>query len=93
MQQLHNRQGLTIIHLYTAIVTHLNSHRGPHNLRYKIGADPASKFRGGDLVVKSHNSIVTVREMKYTSQSCSDKTMDDKMALYRECCFPDCTKL
>jgi len=35
----------------------------------------------------------TRREMKYTSQNCSAKTMDDKMALYRECCFPNCTKL
>jgi len=30
--------------------------------------------------------------MKYSSQNCCDKTMDDKMALYRKCCFPNCTK-
>jgi len=30
--------------------------------------------------------------MTYTSQHCCDKTMDGKMALYRECCFPDCKK-
>jgi len=30
--------------------------------------------------------------MRYTSQHCCDKTMDDKMALHRECCFPNCTK-
>jgi len=28
--------------------------------------------------------------MKYTSQHRCDKTMDDKMSLYRECCFPNC---
>jgi len=30
--------------------------------------------------------------MKYTSQHCCNKTMDGKMALYRECCFPNYTK-
>jgi len=34
--------------------------------------------------------LVTVREMKNTSQHCCDKTMGGKMALYRECCFLDC---
>jgi len=44
------------------------------------------------LVVKSHNDFPTVREMKHTSQQCCDQTMDDKMAIYRECCFPNCAK-
>ena len=44
------------------------------------------------LVVNSHNDFPTVREMKHTSQQCCDQTMDDKMALCRECCFPNCTK-
>jgi len=30
--------------------------------------------------------------MKHTSQHCCDKTMDVKLALYRECCFLNCTK-
>jgi len=30
--------------------------------------------------------------MKHTSQHCFDKKMDGKMALYRECFFPNCTK-
>jgi len=30
--------------------------------------------------------------MKYTAQHGCDKTMDGKMALYREYCFPNCTK-
>ena len=30
--------------------------------------------------------------MTYTSQHCCDKTMDDKMALYLEFCFPNCKK-
>jgi len=29
--------------------------------------------------------------MKYTSQHCCDKTMDNKMALHRECCFSNYT--
>jgi len=45
------------------------------------------------FLVKSHNGFATVREMMYTSQHCYDKTMDGKMALYRECCFPDCKKV
>ena len=44
------------------------------------------------LLVKSHHGFTTLREMKYTSQHFRDKTMDDKMALYRECCFPNCTQ-
>jgi len=44
------------------------------------------------LVVKPGNGFTTAREMKYTSQHSCDKTMDDKMALYRECCFRNCTK-
>jgi len=36
------------------------------------------------LVVKSHNGFVAAaRDMKYTSQHCYDKTMDDKMAFDR----------
>jgi len=31
-------------------------------------------------------------EVAYTSQHCYDKTLDGKTALYRECCFPNCTK-
>jgi len=30
--------------------------------------------------------------MKYTSQHYCDKTVDDKMVLYRESCLPNCTK-
>jgi len=36
--------------------------------------------------------FITVKEMKYTSQHCCDKTMDGKMVFYRECCFPNRTK-
>jgi len=60
------------------------------------GEGPASKVGGRFqlyLVVNSNNSFATVREMKFTSRCCCDKTTDDKMALYRECCFPNCTKL
>jgi len=62
----------------------------------RAGADPKPVRVAGAislyLVVKSHYGFTTVREMKYASQHCCDKTMDDKMALYRECCFPNCTK-
>jgi len=40
------------------------------------------------LLAKSHNGFATVGEMKYTSQHCCVKTMVDRMALNRECCFP-----
>jgi len=40
----------------------------------------------------AHHRFTTVREMKYTSQNFCDKSMDDKMALYCECCFPNCTQ-
>jgi len=41
------------------------------------------------LAVKSSNGFAK-RGMKYTSQHCCDIIMDDKMALYRECCFLNC---
>jgi len=31
--------------------------------------------------------------MKYTPQHCWDKTMDGKMTIYRECCFPSLYKI
>jgi len=37
--------------------------------------------------------FTTAREMKYSSQHCCDKTMDGKVALYREWCSPNCTKI
>ena len=48
--------------------------------------DPVTKLRGGDFsnIVKSHNGFAAVRDMKYTSQHCCDKTVDGRMALYRE---------
>ena len=61
-------------------------------------ADPASKVRalGGRfryyLPAKAHNNFPTVRELKHTSQHCCDKTVHNKMALYRECYFANCTK-
>jgi len=59
-------------------------------------SDKASMARGGDFsniwLVKSHYCVTTVREMKYTSQHCCDKTMDGKMALNCEYCFSNCTK-
>jgi len=49
------------------------------------GADKASMVRGGDFsnnwLVKSHYCVTSVRDMKYTSQQCCDKTVDGKMAL------------
>jgi len=55
------------------------------------GADPASKFMGCGVSNIGWSSLIkaslSVRGMKYTSQHRCDKRMDDKMALYRECCF------
>jgi len=52
---------------------------------------------GGTISVIFGNQVykifATVREMKYTSQNCCHKTIDDEMTLYRECCFPNYTKL
>jgi len=61
------------------------------------GADTASEVRGGGdfsniWVVKSHNGFAAPRGMKYTSQHCYGKAVDDKMALYHEGCFPNYTK-
>jgi len=59
------------------------------------GAYPASKFRGRFqlyLVIKCHYRFTTVTEMKYTSRHCCDKTIKGKMALYRKCYFPNCSK-
>ena len=56
-------------------------------LWWEAGVDPASNVRGAISVIfgsQFHNGFATVREMKYTSPHCSDKTMNDRMALYRE---------
>jgi len=42
--------------------------------------------------VKSHCEFNTAREMQYTSQHWCHKTIDGKIALYREWCFPNCKK-
>jgi len=41
----------------------------------------------------SHNGFTAVRGMKHTSQHCCDNAVDDKMALYRKFCFPNCKKI
>ena len=65
-------------------------------VKLTAGADKASIVRRGDFsniwLVKSHYCVTIVRAMKYISQHCCDKTMDRKMALNFECCFPNCTK-
>ena len=48
------------------------------------GTDSANKAGGRFqyyLAVKSLKGFATVREMKYTSQHCCDKTMDDRIAI------------
>jgi len=56
-------------------------------------ADAASKVRGAiSEIFVGHYGFSSVRWMKYTSQHCCDETMDGNMALYRDCCFPNCTK-
>jgi len=58
------------------------------------GADPTSKAKGGDFSYIWQSSLITTtaREMKHTSQYWCDKTMDGKMALFRERCLPNWTK-
>jgi len=60
-----------------------NVHRGAH----------ASLGGAISIPFGSQVSFATVGEVRYSSQNFCDKTMDDKMALYRECCFPNCIKL
>jgi len=36
------------------------------------------------MLIKSHMGFSAVREMKYTSHHCCDKTMDERMAFNRE---------
>ena len=52
---------------------------------FRSGADPASKLRGGRFqyyfLVKYHNGVATVGEMKSTSQHSCDKKVDNKTAL------------
>ena len=43
------------------------------------------------LLVKSQHWFTIIREMKYNSQHCCNKTMDCKMGLNHECCFLICT--
>jgi len=69
--------------------------QGGTNARFNIGRIQPIKLGGRFqqyLVVKSHYGFTIVREMKYTSWHCCDNTMDDKVALYCECCFPNCTQ-
>jgi len=61
------------------------------------GADPANKVGGSDFSNIWQPSLITaslLQERWSTAYftTLRDKTMDDKMALYRECCFPICTK-
>ena len=56
----------------------------------KPGVDPGSNVRGTGAISIIFGSQVsqwlryTVNEMKYISQQCCDKSMDERMALYRE---------
>jgi len=51
---------------------------------------PLSVTLGGAVFerfgIQVHNGFATVRWMKYTSQHCCDKAMDERMASYREQC-------
>jgi len=69
-----------------------------HKLHLAAGRIQPLRLGGAISVIsdtQSYNGVAGARpmEMKYSSQHCCDKTMDDKMALYHECCFPNCTKL
>jgi len=60
-------------------------------------ADPASRVRGGIfqyyLVVEFDYGFTTVREMKYTSQHCCDKTLDGKLALNPRILYSELQKI
>jgi len=52
---------------------------------------PPIKISSCDSLQLQTRSLLSGR--KYILQHCCGKTMDDKMTLYRECCFPYCKKL
>jgi len=62
---------------------------------FQAGRIQPIRLGGGDfsnIWWSSLNNFATVREMKHTSQHYCGKIMYGKMAVYRECCFPNCTK-
>jgi len=66
------------------------------NIVLMLGVDPASKLKGSISVifdiVKFNYRFITIVKMTFTLQNGCDKIVDGKMALYREFCFPNCTK-
>jgi len=60
------------------------------------GADPVNLVGAISIIFGSQVSLQVhyckTDEVGYTSQHCCHKTMDDQIALYRECCFPNCKK-
>ena len=87
--------------LWTRIISLLLKSTAPGQLTFRGMAD-STQGRiqpvnlGGPISVKFCGQVslrvTTAREMTYTSRYCCDKTMDGKMALYRECYFLNCAK-
>jgi len=77
----------------TSFFVHSKCKEISNEWQLKPAADLTSKFRGGgDFSNIWQSSLITGSLLKYTSQHCCDKTMDDKMALHCESCFTNCTK-
>ena len=61
----------------------------------RAGVDPASNVRGGDfsnIWIQFEHRFTTERELSRFHNTAVKKTVDGKMSLYRECCFPNRTK-
>ena len=76
---------------------HYLTRKNSKSLWLETGADPASKFRGRGAISMIFGSQVSLqvhyckRDEAYFITLLWQK-MDDKVALYRECCFPNCSK-
>ena len=68
------------------------------NQRGAIGQLPPQNFHKHMYLYCAATSYIILPPPKisvgcgHASQQSCDKTVDGKMALYRECCFPNCTK-
>ena len=73
----------------------IDSPRGCVNVFFASRADPPSRDRGSISVIFGGQVLLWVHYWKrdeVSSQRCCDKTMDGQIVLYRESCFPNCTK-
>jgi len=59
-------------------------------LKTTIFGSSGSSPKPDKIVGQIESGLTEVYCILCILQHCCDKTMDDKMALYRECCLPNC---